>query len=62
MSYKSSVAIYLRKSRMDPEDESIEETLSRHSDALLKYALKEHLNIVAIYKEVVSGDGLFTRP
>lgn len=62
MSYKSSVAIYLRKSRMDPEDESIEETLSRHSEALLKYALKEQLNIIAIYKEVVSGDGLFTRP
>lgn len=62
MSYKSSVAIYLRKSRMDPEDESIEETLSRHSEVLLKFAQKEQLNIVGIYKEVVSGDGLFTRP
>lgn len=61
-SYKDSVAIYLRKSRMDPESETIDETLSRHSDTLLKLALKLELNIVEIYKEVVSGDGLFTRP
>ncbi len=61
-SYKDSVAIYLRKSRIDPESETIDETLSRHSDTLLKLALKLELNIVEIYKEVVSGDGLFTRP
>lgn len=60
--YKSSVAIYLRKSRMDPESESIDETLARHADTLMKLADKLDLNIVEIYKEVVSGDGLFTRP
>lgn len=47
---------------MDPESESIDETLERHSDTLLKLAAKLELNIVEIYKEVVSGDGLFTRP
>ncbi len=61
-SYKDSVAIYLRKSRMDPDSESIDETLSRHSDTLMKLASKMDLNITEIYKEVVSGDGLFTRP
>lgn len=60
--YKDSVAIYLRKSRMDPDSESIDETLSRHADTLMKFAAKVGLNIVEIYKEVVSGDGLFTRP
>lgn len=60
--YKDSVAIYLRKSRMDPDDESIDETLARHADTLMKLAAKMELNIVEIYKEVVSGDGLFTRP
>lgn len=61
-SYKDSVAVYLRKSRMDPDTESVDETLERHSDTLLKLAAKLELNIVEIYKEVVSGDGLFTRP
>lgn len=60
--FKNSVAIYLRKSRQDPTDESIEETLARHSDSLMKTAKEQNLNIVSIYKEVVSGDGLFTRP
>ncbi len=60
--YKRSVAIYLRKSRQDPSDESIEETLERHSAALMKAAREQDLNITGIYKEVVSGDGLFTRP
>ena len=61
-SYKDSVAIYLRKSRMDPESETIDETLARHSDTLLNMAAELELNIVEIYKEVVSGDSLFTRP
>lgn len=60
--YKERVAIYLRKSRMDDETESIDETLARHKDTLLKLAAKMNLNIVEIYKEVVSGDGLFIRP
>lgn len=61
-SYKDRVAVYLRKSRIDPYDESIDETLARHADTLMKLALKMELNVVEIYKEVVSGDGLFTRP
>ena len=61
-SFKDSVAIYLRKSRMDPESESIDETLARHTDTLMKTATRLELNVVKIYKEVVSGDGLFTRP
>ena len=62
MNYKSNVAIYLRKSRMDPDDETIEETLSRHRETLLETAAKQNLTITEIYEEVVSGDGLFTRP
>lgn len=60
--YKDSVAIYLRKSRMDDDSESVDETLARHADTLMQLAAKMGLNIVEIYKEVVSGDGLFTRP
>lgn len=60
--YKQSVAVYLRKSRMDPDAETVEETLSRHEDTLKQFAEKSELNITHIYREVVSGDGLFTRP
>ena len=61
-SYKSSVAVYLRKSRMDPDDESVDETLARHSETLMQMANRMDLTITGVYKEVVSGDGLFTRP
>ncbi len=60
--YRSRAALYLRKSRMDSDAESIDETLARHEDTLMKLAEKLSLNIVRVYKEVVSGDGLFTRP
>lgn len=60
--YRSRVAVYLRKSRMDSDAESIDETLARHEDTLMKLAERLSLNIVKTYKEVVSGDGLFTRP
>lgn len=59
---KDANALYLRKSRMDPDSESIDETLARHADTLMKLAKKLNLHIAEIYKEVVSGDGLFTRP
>lgn len=62
MDYKSKTAIYLRKSRSDEASESIEETLSRHLDILTDYAIKNNITVIKIYKEVVSGDGLFTRP
>lgn len=55
-------AIYLRKSRSDSEDETIEETLDKHKRILFEFAKKAQLNISEIYFEVVSGDGLFVRP
>ena len=60
--YKKSVAIYLRKSRSDPDDESIEETLSRHMSAITELAQKLDFSIAKIYREVVSGSTLFARP
>lgn len=57
-----SVAMYLRKSRSDPEDESTEETLARHKKTLLEFSKKHNLTITGVYEEVVSGDGLFVRP
>lgn len=57
-----NVAIYLRKSRSDPEDESMSETLARHKKTLLQFSKTNKLTITQIYEEVVSGDGLFVRP
>lgn len=57
-----NTAIYLRKSRSDPDDESIDETLSRHKKTLLEFAKINNLIITDVYEEVVSGDGLFVRP
>lgn len=54
--------IYLRKSRGDPENETIEETLEKHKEILLEFAKRQNLSIGKIYYEVVSGDGLFVRP
>lgn len=60
--YKNRTAVYLRKSRNDSPDETTEETLSRHLNQLTEFAVKNNITIIRIYKEVVSGDGLFTRP
>lgn len=54
------VAIYLRKSRED--EELKEETLARHEKMLLDYCKRNKLNIVQIYKEVVSGESIANRP
>ena len=56
----NDVAIYLRKSRED--DELKEETLARHESMLLEYCKRNNLNIVKIYKEVVSGESIANRP
>ena len=56
----NNVAIYLRKSRED--DELKEETLARHETMLLEYCKRNNLNIVKIYKEVVSGESIANRP
>lgn len=57
---KNDVAIYLRKSRED--EELKEETLARHEKMLLDYCARNNLNIVKIYKEVVSGESIANRP
>jgi DNA invertase Pin-like site-specific DNA recombinase len=55
-------AIYLRKSRSDDANATIEETLSRHEKLLLEVAKKMELNIVKIYREIVSGESIADRP
>ncbi|SHM71989.1 recombinase family protein [Ruminococcus flavefaciens] len=56
--------VYLRKSRADVEAEARGEgeTLSRHSNMLMELAKKQDLNVVKIYKEIVSGDSIAARP
>lgn len=60
--YNKGFSAYVRKSRMDPNNESVEETLSRHKRTLLQFAKTNNITITAFYEEVVSGDGLFVRP
>ena len=55
------VALYLRKSR-EEEHESREETLARHERMLRDYCKANNLEIVKVYKEVVSGENLEARP
>lgn len=57
----TNVAIYLRKSR-EEDNETREETLSRHENILLDYCSKNNLIITKIYKEVVSGESISNRP
>ena len=61
---KNKYAMYLRKSRSDDPDATIEEILNRHYTRLIELANK--LNIsesdIEIYKEVVSGENLSARP
>lgn len=56
--------MYLRKSRADVEAEARGEgeTLTRHQNMLMELAKKHKLNIVKIYKEIVSGDSIAARP
>lgn len=56
--------MYLRKSRADVEAEARGEgeTLSRHQNMLIELAKRQKLNIVKIYKEIVSGDSIAARP
>lgn len=56
--------IYLRKSRADAEAEmrGEGETLARHEHTLLELAKKRKLNIINIYREIVSGDSIAARP
>lgn len=56
--------IYLRKSRADMEAESYGEgeTLAKHETILLGLAESQKLHITEIYKEVVSGETISSRP
>jgi len=59
-----SYCLYLRKSRTDKDFEtgSIEETLARHEKILLEIAKKRNFSISKIYREVVSGETIVSRP
>jgi len=59
-----SYCIYLRKSRADLEAEARGEgeTLKRHEQALLELAKKMKINVTEIYREIVSGETIASRP
>ena len=59
-----NVVMYLRKSRADMELEAKGEmeTLARHEKILLSIAKKQKLTVLDIYKELVSGDSISSRP
>lgn len=56
--------IYLRKSRADVEAEARGEgeTLARHERALLELSRRQDLNVTQIYREIVSGETIASRP
>lgn len=56
--------LYLRKSRADMEAESRGEgeTLARHEKILLDLAKRMKLDITQIYREIVSGETISSRP
>lgn len=56
--------MYLRKSRADMEAEALGEyeTLARHERILTKLAEKNGLVVTKVFKELVSGDSIASRP
>lgn len=60
-SFYKNVAIYLRKSRAE-ENENTQEVLARHKAILTNFAVAKKINVLRVYEEVVSGDSLFARP
>lgn len=56
--------LYLRKSRADMEAEAHGEgeTLARHEKLLLETAKKGHYTVTQIYREIVSGETIASRP
>lgn len=56
--------MYLRKSRedVDAEKRGEAETLARHERMLTMFAEEQSLNVVKVYKEVVSGETIQDRP
>lgn len=59
-----SYCVYLRKSRKDIEAETRGEgeTLARHQNILLDLAKRQNLTITNIYREIVSGETISSRP
>lgn len=55
-------AIYLRKSRAEDLNDTVEDTLRRHKETLLEFAAKNDLTVEQIYEEVYTGDSLYSRP
>ena len=57
--------IYLRKSRTDNPNESVEEVLGKHEEILQEYAIKHLGGMIpekCIYREVISGETMDERP
>lgn len=56
--------MYLRKSRVDAELESLGDgnTLERHKTILLNFCKKSNIEISHIYREIVSGESIESRP
>ena len=57
--------MYLRKSRADGEDETVEEVLAKHERMLQKLAVEKFGHPIpgnSIYREVVSGETIEDRP
>ena len=64
-SFTEEYLIYLRKSRQDDPNETVEEVLARHEKILQDYALKTfgyRIQEKNIYREVVSGETIQDRP
>lgn len=61
---RTGYAIYLRKSRKDDEAEARGEgeTLARHERELTALARRNNLPVVAVYREIVSGESIANRP
>lgn len=57
--------IYLRKSRTDNPNESVEEVLAKHEEILQEYAIKHLGGMIpekCIYREILSGETIDERP
>lgn len=60
-----NVLMYLRKSRSDDPNKTVEEVLSKHESMLQEFALHEYGAMIPeerIYREVVSGETISNRP
>lgn len=60
-----TILMYLRKSRSDDMNESVEDTLARHEQILQDYAAKtfgQRIPDKFIFREVVSGETIEARP